>query len=337
MKRALLILLLALPAAAETMSVGEYITALSNIRGLLVSSQLAAAGASAQRLAAYDVTSPQGTFHADRALLGAIARASRADIALIARLDTTIEELRRAAGADAPPPDPRLLQQVAAEQDVPELAPGGELPTHLRRDIPLLERIARAVADALEWIGKKIVQFLRWLLDFLPSRGAVAPGATFGMRWIVIAVVTLIVIAILIVAVEAMRRSRRGKAEKKESSAPIGSKRDEDPLSRGATEWERYAAQLADEGRYREAIRAWYHAVLVTCYAGGILHFRKGRTNWEYVAALPPSYAWRAEFIQLTRRFEQEWYGHDQSTPEALDECSERAERILDAVHRRAA
>jgi hypothetical protein len=77
--------------------------------------------------------------------------------------------------------------------------------------------------------------------------------------------------------------------------------------------------------------------VLVTCYSAGALHFRKGRTNWEYVATLPPSVPWRPEMIELTRRFEQEWYGSDASSDEALDECSASAKRILEAVRQRSA
>jgi hypothetical protein len=74
--------------------------------------------------------------------------------------------------------------------------------------------------------------------------------------------------------------------------------------------------------------------VLVTCYGTGVLHYRKSRTNWEYIASLPPSIAWRSELIRLTQRFEQEWYGADQSTEDALDDCSTRAKLILDALHR---
>ena len=61
------------------------------------------------------------------------------------------------------------------------------------------------------------------------------------------------------------------------------SQRDADPLSREQDEWEKYAAELAAAGRLREAIRAWYHAVLVGLFRAGLLHHHKGRTNWEYV------------------------------------------------------
>jgi hypothetical protein len=154
------------------------------------------------------------------------------------------------------------------------------------------------------------------------------------MRWIVTAVVGLIVLAIIVLAIEVTRRALRGKVEPPLASEPSSSQRDEDPTSRETSEWERYAGQLATSGRFREAIRAWYHAVLVACYGAAILSYRKGRTNWEYIASLAPSIAWRPEFIRLTQRFEQEWYGSEQSSSEALEECSRRARRILDAVRR---
>jgi hypothetical protein len=154
------------------------------------------------------------------------------------------------------------------------------------------------------------------------------------MRWIVITVVALIVIAIVFLAIEVVRRARRGDAQALASSSLLRSASDDDPLSRGAMEWERYAAQLAAAGRFREAIRAWYHAALVTCYAVGALHFRKGRTNWEYIASLSAATAWRPDFIRLTQRFEQEWYGSEQSTEDALEDCSAGAKRILEELQR---
>lgn len=186
----------------------------------------------------------------------------------------------------------------------------------------------------IEWLWKKLKQFLKWLVDLLPRRRNAFGQPTAGLHWIVWAVVGAIVLIILYLAFDVLRRSRaRGPAEV-ETSTPIGSNQDEDPLSRGATEWERYAGELANAQRYREAIRAWYHAVLVTCYAAGILHFRKGRTNWEYIASLAPSLEWRPDAIELTRRFEQEWYGALHSTRDAYDACSDLAQSVLDALRR---
>jgi hypothetical protein len=156
------------------------------------------------------------------------------------------------------------------------------------------------------------------------------------MRWTVGTLVGLIVLILAILAFEVIRRSRKRARNVVEESAPLTSTRDDDPLSRGANEWERYAAQLAEAGRLREAIRAWYHAVLVTLYGANILHYRKGRTNWEYVAGVGPEHAWRPRFIDLTRLFENEWYGSDDSSSDALAECSAAARHVLNSVRRTA-
>jgi hypothetical protein len=329
-------LLAACIAAAAPIALDDYVSGLTRIRVFLAANQLAEAKGEATKLANAEIVWTGGRMHADDSLLDEIAKTTRADRQLLLRIDTTLDAIAESGAMKSGPVDPKLLQKVAAEQDVPELAPGGEVPTKMKADVPLLERIATSIADAFRWLGEKIEKFLDWLIDLFPRSDPQRPGVTAGMQKIVYAVVAVIVILIIVLAISVARRSK-GATAVVETSEPFGSKRDEDPLSRGATEWKRYAAQLGAAGRYREAIRAWYHAVLVTCYSAGVLHFRKGRTNWEYVATLAPSLAWRAEMIQLTRAFEREWYGSDESTREALDDCSGRAQGILDSVRERGA
>jgi Domain of unknown function (DUF4129) len=319
--------------AQPTILIADYISQLERLSALIANDQLAFAKPEAAALAGSTIVSPRGNFHADDSLLAAIGQARGNDRVVLKRIELTLAELRGAAAPGAAP-DPKLLQQVATEQDVPELARGGELKAPAIPDVPLLERVFRSIGQSLQWLGKKIVRLIEWIDELLPHGRPEKSGTTSGMRWIVIAVVALIVIGIIILAVEVTRRSRRAAAQTLTSNAPLRSTRDDDPLSRGATEWERYAAQLAADGRFREAIRAWFHAVLVTCYASGVLHFRKGRTNWEYIASLPPSTAWRPDLMRLTQRFEQAWYGSEQSTRDDLDDCSGRAQRILDELHR---
>jgi len=332
---ALAFVLVALPVAANVIRIDQYLAALERLHGLLATNQLATAQEEARKLSEYDVGSAQGTFHADTSLLDEIANAKRVDVQVQSRLAVTIEEVRRAAGVGgATPADPKLLQRVAREQQVPELVPGGDLSIDAK-PTPLVERIAKGLADAWNWVIDKLNKLLDWIFGFFPD--SMRPGATGGMRWIVGALVLLIVLLIVFLALEVRRRARRKASAAIETSAPLGSKRDEDPLSRGASEWERYAAQLEDAGRFREAIRAWYHAVLVTCYSAGVLHFRKSRTNWEYISAIAPVFAWRSEFIMLTQRFEREWYGSNQSTIDALDDCRDRARTIIESVRTRGA
>lgn len=329
----LLALLICVSAEGKTLPISDYLAQLQHLHTSIATNDFATAKAISAELTGSEIVSPHGNFHADDSLMSIVAQTKKADRLLLTRIELTIAELR--GSANAPAPDPKLLQQVAAEQDVPELAPGGELTAPEIPEVPMMERIGRSIGRMLEWIADQIAQFFDWIEGFFPR--SQETGSTSGMRWIVIAVVALIVIGIIFLAIEVIRRARRTDAQTLTSSAPLRSSRDDDPLSRGATEWERYAAQLAAEGRYREAIRAWYHAVLVTCYGAGVLHFRKGRTNWEYIATLSPSVAWRSELIRLTQRFEQEWYGAEQSSEEALDDCSARAKLILDAVYERGA
>jgi len=318
------------------LGVDEYIASLERLHGFVATNQLEAAHAQAKELLGAEITSPAGMFYADDLLVDEAGRVTRVDRQLLDRLELTIAELRATGAGGRKAPDEKLLRQVAQEQHVAGFVPGGDL-TLTVKETPLLERIATSIGEVFKWIGEKLGKLLDWLVDLLPRSAPETPGATGGIRWIVVAVVAAIVLIVLGLAFEVIRRSRRRRVQAVQSTEPIGSTRDDDPLSRGANEWERYAAQLAAAGRFREAIRAWYHAVLVTCYGAGILHFRKGRTNWEYVASLPPSTGWRPDLIELTRRFEQEWYGADQSAADAEEECGERARRILEALHQRGA
>ncbi|HEX7829436.1 MAG TPA: DUF4129 domain-containing protein [Thermoanaerobaculia bacterium] len=334
MRRALLfaIALLAFAAHAETIRIEQYLATLRGIDELLASNQLELARAEAVTLSAYDVASPQGQFHADDSLLAAIADSRVPVPQLRARLALTIDELRRATGIEGTAADRKLLEEVTKAQEVEDLKAGGEV-EKLPAEIPMFDRIMKSIEEMFDWIGKQLRRLLEWIIDLLPNNQNLY-GATGGMRWIVVGVALAILLIVVALAFVVIRRSRGTKPEVTESAEPIGSERDADPLSRGANEWETYALTLGSEGRYREAIRAWFHAVLVTCYSESILHFRKGRTNWEYISSLSPSHAWRPELITLTRRFEQEWYGSDVSTEEAFEDCGARARNILDALHR---
>lgn len=335
MRRALLLAftLLAFPVRAETIRIEQYLASLQQLDQLLATNQRELARTEATTLAAYDVDSALGRFHADESLLGAIADSRESVPQLRARIASTVGELRRATGLGVTAADPRLLEEVTKSQEVEELEKGGEIEGPPNVEIPLIERLLKSVDKILEWILEKLTRLFEWVLDLLPNRGN-TKGATGGMRWIVLALALIILLVVVLLAFKVIRGSKAAEKTVAESSEPIGSERDADPLSRGANEWERYALKLGGEGRYREAIRAWFHAVLVTCYAEGILHFRKGRTNWEYISALSPAHAWRPDLITLTRRFEQEWYGSDASAIEAYEDCGARAQRILEALHR---
>ena len=112
---------------------------------------------------------------------------------------------------------------------------------------------------------------------------------------------------------------------------------DADPLQRDVGSWQSRARSLGAEGRHREAIRAWYHAVLVSCFQSGALHHRPGTTNREYATRLGPELAWRPDFGDLTHRFDVEWYGRSESTPEAHQRFAGDVLELLPRIPRREA
>jgi hypothetical protein len=328
-----LILLTASSLRAATLTLAEYRDALARIRNLIAAGQIDAARVETKALMGSDVDSPNGRFQTDSTLVAEINAAKTGDLRVEGRIDATLSALRDVASTKPIATDRSLMQRLQHEQAIRELPRGGDI-HGVQVKAPLLVRIGEAIRKAAVWTAEKIAEFVEWLMKFWPDSGTKKKPSSSGVRWTVGSLVALILIVLGVLAFEVIRRSRKAIPLVVEESIPLRSSRDDDPLSRGANEWERYAAQLAAAGRLREAIRAWYHAVLVTLYGANVLQFRKGRTNWEYVAALSPEIAWRPKIIHLTRRFEEEWYGSDQSSTEALQECSAAARSILDAVRR---
>jgi hypothetical protein len=342
----------AVPAAGAAISVGAYRRALVAIQADLGRGDWAAARGRAGRLAGERIASGGGEELAPdlavlRPLAGARDRGAAAAAAM--RLSRLIEALPvepaapvgpaaaaapvragpRAAGAD-----PALLERLRRHQALAEIAAGGKLPDPGVEGGGVLAALWDFLQPARRAIAAAWQRFVRWLERWLESlvRGAVRRPAAFGLRGVVVLAV-LLALAMLGLATQAMRRrQRRGKPAAAAAAAMPAPPEDDDPLSRAGGEWEAYARQLAAAGRCREAIRAWFHAVLVTLYQSGALQFRKGRTNWEYLAAVPPSTSWRPALVEMTRHFEREWYGRDRSSAEALLASEGLARQLLHAV-----
>ena len=276
----------------------------------------------------------------DATVLGPLAEAKTPEAAREAavRLRALSAELESIDAAPAPaPPDGALLERLRQEEQLNQLSPdravGG--PGLHAPQVP--RSFWERLASWGESLQKVLEQFLRWLARlFFGVAGAQKIEAP-STRYLVIGLVVTVLGTLAIVAVMALRRRQASAAVVASSEAPAMSAKDEDPLSRTATEWERFAAELMNAGRFREAIRAWYHALLVTLFRAGTLHYRKDRTNWEYAYALPSTVPWRAGFMDATRTFEQEWYGRRDTAVETAEQYRARTMNMLDAVREGAA
>ena len=325
-------LLLLLPAllSAEVISVDAYRQRLARIDELLRSGDWIGARTEAGQVTRDRIAFGGEQLEPDLSILRPLATAPNAEEAKAAapRLSRLVAALSQVPAGQEAAADARLLQQVRRSEEIAEIPKGGTLN---RRDMGLGEALAEILEPVRRWIADAWKKFWEWLMSLFPKEEE--EGGLFDLPKLVLGLVLLLVLAAVWLAWRTLRRRRRRQEEPVPAGvAPVPPAADEDPLSRETSEWERYALELAAAGREREAIRAWYHAVLVTLFRRGLLHYRKGRTNWEYVSALAPGHTWRARFIEMTRLFEREWYGRDRSSPEALEESEGMARGLLDVV-----
>jgi hypothetical protein len=262
---------------------------------------------------------------------GAKARELRLAAARLQVLLRSLPAVGTSAGTAAPPApaDSALLARLSARAALADLPRGGLLPQV--HDSGFLSDVTDFFEPTRRWVVDHFHRLWRWLRDSLTHKGE---GGTseIDLPRLVTVLVLLLAAVLAALALLALKRRRAPVASLPAPAAAPAPARDDDPLSRRAGEWEVYARELAAAGRYREAVRAWYHAVLVALYQRGILHHRKGRTNWEYVAAISPAELWRPAFVGMTRRFESEWYGSERSSREALDEMAAAARELLAEV-----
>jgi len=306
---------------AAVLDLASYRARVERIDALLARGDQASAAAQAKALLADTVRWEGEDLSPDAWTLAPIARGEPHR----ARLRNLLDAL--AARADRTPRvDRALLEDLRARAERNRPA-GGEIGPLPAEGISFVVQVLDWMKAALRWIGHRVLDLLRWLVHLFPT-GA-APEQTGGQITGTVLIGVGVILALVLAL--ALGSARRGPVP----LAPGRSRppaKDEDPLSRTASGWEERALELAREGRAREAIRAWYHAILARSYGAGILHYRRGRTNWEYMRALSPAIAWRPQFEDLTRRFDVEWYGHRESTPEALSDFAGTARDILSSL-----
>lgn len=328
--------LLLVLAAADPISVADYRDRLTAIRSALERKDLDEARRGAKDLQSLRVRHDGMEFPTDRGALRPIADATDLPAALEAArpLRAMIEALDALPSPKKEAPDTVLLERLRAEEETRDPSRSGPAagPRLHQPRMPesFAEWVRQAAADLWDAIERPIKRFLGWLFRmFFGTAGAAVSSAKTNL--LVVGLVVLILGAVAIVAFVTLRR-RVDAVPDAVSQAPAQSASDEDPLSRSSNEWERFAQELMKGGRHREAIRAWYHAVLVTVFRAGLLHYRKDRTNWEYAFALTPTLPWRAAFVDATRTFEYEWYGRRDTPQETSEAFAAGCRRMLEKI-----
>ncbi len=324
-----------LRAQERILTVDRYAAELSTLQTALAEGRFEDAGVGAQSLRSARVALGAEAVATDAWLLAQVetVRDGGQAAAVGRRIAILVKSLPASGPAAGPDVSDRaLLERLRAQETPALLQKGGPIAELAIKPLSFPERVLAALRSVWDWLGRALRKLVKFLLKLWPQ--APPPGSdasSFNLNLGVLALVAAITAVLSVFAYRALRRSK-APPEPTRSRTLASSSRDENPLSREAGEWERYATELAAAGRRREAIRAFYHAVLVALFRSGALHYQKSRTNWEYASAIPPEARFRPSFLELTRIFDREWYGHDQSAAEALARSAEEARHVLKAV-----
>lgn len=95
-----------------------------------------------------------------------------------------------------------------------------------------------------------------------------------------------------------------------------------------AREWARRALAALRQGDPREAVRCGYHAALCRLEEQGIWRVDESRTPREYARLLGADDPRRDPVAELTRQFEQIWYGRRPATAGDAERLSANLERL---------
>jgi hypothetical protein len=168
-----------------------------------------------------------------------------------------------------------------------------------------------------------LVTELNKLLDKLFGLGA---GGSSWAAVLVVGVVVGAVVALVVVTVVRRGRSRVGRRP------PVVVVRGDGP-SRSPAEWRAEAAAHEAAGRWRDALRCRYRALVAELVGRGLVQEIPGRTSGEYrrdVSAVVPAAS--PAFDGATDLFEQAWYGDRASGREDQERFDDLARRVLTPV-----
>jgi hypothetical protein len=172
-------------------------------------------------------------------------------------------------------------------------------------------------------------RFVNWLDSLhLHSPGLQASGPS--TPWLSDVVLVVLVGAVVTLVVLAFRRGAFSRLRHPRGTGVVVT---EEGGMMAPEAWLRQAAQLAAEGRYREALRCRYRALVAELAFRGVVAEVPGRTSGDYerlVGAAVPEVA--TGFSTITRLFERCWYGHEPSDEQAQSTFDEMAAAILDRV-----
>lgn len=166
-------------------------------------------------------------------------------------------------------------------------------------------------------------QLLQWLFDawtrLVERVGGGGRGSVIGL--LVLLAVTVLLVFVVVRVTRTVRRDPG-----RDLALDIG-------IGRTPRQWVDEALEHEGAGRWRDAVRCRYRALLADFAAAGLLDEVAGRTAGEYLAAVRADAPQAGEaFTEVTRRFEAAWYGHTQTTQSDVRAFAQAGARAASAA-----
>jgi hypothetical protein len=198
---------------------------------------------------------------------------------------------------------------------------------------------------ALDWVGQQIGNgfdaigdFFRWLFSGFKSPGTAAPPTApststagswnFGLGALsnvftilmiaLIAVVLIVIAAMIVKSIDARKRRQGGLLS---DSDEVLSDVTTPPGELAASTYESRALQFASAGNYRAAIRELLLGSMSWIERAGLIRYRKGLTNRDYVRSVWRRADKREGYLTTASQFEFVYFGRRTPTAEMFELC----------------
>lgn len=190
---------------------------------------------------------------------------------------------------------------------------------------------------------KGAFNFWKWLLELLEgieSPEVEAPPTSSNLKALQLTkgfAVTIIVILAALLLLFIIRRWSQHRQQSQSSNSLEVVVSDipgaPDALKQSSAAWAQMADQLAKEGRFREAVRSLYLALLAQLHSQGLIDYNVHYPNTQYLQKFKGTSTALSVFRDLTLRFDFAWYGHLGATSEGFQHFKLHTLQLIRAPH----
>ncbi len=197
--------------------------------------------------------------------------------------------------------------------------------------VKTLRSTGEAIGDFLEWIfsglfsGRNTRPRQQAPVSSSPSSTGSSGGLSFGLGsvllYVGLAVLILITIWIIAVVIKSSDGRKRIDSRGLFSDDDLLGDLDVPPGELAAATYEGRAIAMANEGNYRGAVRELLIGSMSWIERAGLIRFRKGLTNRDYVRAVWRQEDRRVAYGRTAIEFERIYFGRRDATEETFNEC----------------